>query len=92
MHLAVASLRSVETRRSQVRATNSGISAAIDPLGEVIAHTHDDEAAVLLARLPMRTGAPTVSVRTGELIGPLAAVALGVLAAAARWRFRRERV
>ncbi len=35
VHLAIAAIRSVETRLPQVRSTNSGISAAIDPLGEI---------------------------------------------------------
>ncbi|HTU57447.1 MAG TPA: apolipoprotein N-acyltransferase, partial [Polyangiales bacterium] len=36
-HLALAKLRSVEHHRSLVRATNSGVSAVIDPVGRVVA-------------------------------------------------------
>jgi apolipoprotein N-acyltransferase len=39
MHLALARLRAIEQRRWLVRATNSGISALVDPTGEVIAQT-----------------------------------------------------
>jgi apolipoprotein N-acyltransferase len=38
-HLALAQLRAVEHRRYLVRGTNSGVSAVVDPVGRVIAHT-----------------------------------------------------
>jgi apolipoprotein N-acyltransferase len=33
IHLALASFRAIETRRALIRATNTGISALVDPLG-----------------------------------------------------------
>jgi apolipoprotein N-acyltransferase len=39
MHLALARLRAVEHRRWLVRATNSGISAIVDPAGRVVVRT-----------------------------------------------------
>jgi apolipoprotein N-acyltransferase len=39
IHLALAKLRAVEQRKFFVRSTNSGVSAFIDPVGRVIAHT-----------------------------------------------------
>jgi apolipoprotein N-acyltransferase len=39
LHLALARFRAVEQRRFVVRATNSGISAVIDPLGRVLQQT-----------------------------------------------------
>jgi apolipoprotein N-acyltransferase len=39
LHLALARLRAIEHRRFVVRATNSGVSAIIDPTGRLIAHT-----------------------------------------------------
>jgi apolipoprotein N-acyltransferase len=39
IHLALATLRAVEHRRYFVRSTNSGVSAIIDPVGRVVAHT-----------------------------------------------------
>jgi apolipoprotein N-acyltransferase len=39
IHLAQAKLRSVEHRRYLLRATNSGVSAIIDPVGRVVAHS-----------------------------------------------------
>ncbi|MDP9001451.1 MAG: apolipoprotein N-acyltransferase, partial [Myxococcota bacterium] len=38
-HLALAQLRAVEHRRYFVRGTNSGVSAIIDPVGRVVAHS-----------------------------------------------------
>lgn len=39
LHLALARLRAVEHRRFVVRATNSGISAIVDPAGRLVART-----------------------------------------------------
>jgi apolipoprotein N-acyltransferase len=39
IHLALSQLRAVEHRRYFVRSTNSGVSAIIDPVGRVVAHT-----------------------------------------------------
>jgi apolipoprotein N-acyltransferase len=39
IHLALAELRAVEHRRYFARSTNSGVSAIIDPVGRVVAHT-----------------------------------------------------
>ena len=40
IHLALAELRAIEQRRYLVRSTNSGISAFVDPVGRVVAHTN----------------------------------------------------
>ena len=39
IHLALAKFRAVEHRRYLVRSTNSGVSAFVDPVGRVVAHT-----------------------------------------------------
>lgn len=38
-HLALAKFRAVEHHRYLVRSTNSGVSAVVDPVGRVVAHT-----------------------------------------------------
>jgi apolipoprotein N-acyltransferase len=82
IHLAVAMIRSVETRTPQIRATNSGISAAIDALGEVNAQTGDGEQAVLVAELRTAPSGTAFFVRSGEWVGPMAMVLwLGLIAA-----------
>jgi apolipoprotein N-acyltransferase len=48
LHDAVARLRAVEHRRYLVRATNSGVSSVVDPVGRVVAR------AGLLARENLR--------------------------------------
>jgi len=49
IHLALAQLRAVEHRRFFVRSTNSGVSAVIDPVGRVVAHTQPFEQTALRA-------------------------------------------
>lgn len=47
IHLALSKLRAVEQRRYFVRSTNSGVSAIVDPVGRVLAHTRPFEQATL---------------------------------------------
>jgi apolipoprotein N-acyltransferase len=47
IHLALATFRAIEHRRYFVRSTNSGVSAFIDPVGRVLAHTGTFERAAL---------------------------------------------
>ncbi|HWO14122.1 MAG TPA: apolipoprotein N-acyltransferase, partial [Polyangiaceae bacterium] len=47
IHLALATFRAIEHRRFFVRSTNSGVSAFIDPVGRVLAHTQTFEQAAL---------------------------------------------
>lgn len=48
-----AVVRAVEQRRPLVRASTSGPSAIVDPVGRVVARTRYGEAATLLGRLPL---------------------------------------
>jgi apolipoprotein N-acyltransferase len=47
IHLALAKFRAIEHRRFMVRSTNSGVSAFIDPVGRVLAHTGTFQRAAL---------------------------------------------
>lgn len=47
IHLTLSTFRAVEHRRFFVRSTNSGVSAFIDPVGRVLAHTGTFEQAAL---------------------------------------------
>lgn len=78
IHLAMAKLRAVEHRRFLVRATNSGVSAVIDPLGREVARTGLLTRENLRATVGMLDGT-TVYTRWGDWPGWIA-VAL-VLAA-----------
>lgn len=55
-HLEVARMRALETGRYLLRATNTGITAVIDPLGEVIRRLPQFHKGVLTANIEPRTG------------------------------------
>jgi apolipoprotein N-acyltransferase len=79
IHLAVARMRAIEHHRFVVRATNSGISALVDPAGRVLARTE------LLASQNLRgevrpLGGQTLYARLGDWPGWLAAASLLALA------------
>ncbi|WP_172406131.1 apolipoprotein N-acyltransferase [Pacificimonas flava] len=79
MHLAHARLRAIEQGLPLVRSTPTGISAVIDPYGEVIASLPRHEAGVIQASLPLPR-AETLFARTGNAL-PIA-LALFLLAGA----------
>jgi apolipoprotein N-acyltransferase len=80
IHLALARLRAVEHRRFLVRATNSGVSAIVDPAGRVVARTDVLTRATLRGVVHLLDGR-TVYGRLGDWPGWLAA-AVVVLALA----------
>jgi apolipoprotein N-acyltransferase len=82
LHLVGAAFRSIETRRPQLRATNTGISAVIDAGGAIVARTDVDRRAVLAATVTPEAHAVTLVLRWGAWLGPLA-LALGVVLVAA---------
>lgn len=60
-HLQIAAMRSLESGRWMVRATNTGISALISPHGEVVARTPQFEQAILHGTVvPMQGATPFV--------------------------------
>lgn len=81
LHLAMAAVRSVETRRAQLRATNTGLSALILPTGELRERGPEDTSAALRYRVPLLDREPTLSTRLGTWTGPaLLALALALFA------------
>ena len=73
LHLAVAAFRSIETRLPQLRVTTNGLSAFVDPTGEVLASTAMGDRAVLAGEVPLRDPPSTLMVRWGDLRRPGAA-------------------
>jgi apolipoprotein N-acyltransferase len=80
LHLAMSALRSVETRRPQLRATNTGISALILPDGEIVNPGPVDAEASLVYQVPLVDLPPTLIMRIGPWAGP-ASLAAGFLLA-----------
>ncbi len=67
-HLALASFRSIEHRRSLVRSTNTGISAFVDPVGRIVTRSGIWTREALVDRVPMMQGR-TVYALLGDWIG-----------------------
>jgi len=77
LHLALARLRAIEHRRWMVRATNSGISAIIDPAGRIVAETGVLTRANLRGVVHLLDG-ETVYGRLGDWPGWVAIVVVGL--------------
>ncbi|MBZ4417495.1 apolipoprotein N-acyltransferase [Myxococcus sp. RHST-1-4] len=72
LHLAHAAFRSIETRRSQVRVTNSGVSALIDATGAVVAEVDDNQRSGLVMRVPVTAPMTSLALAWGDWLGPVA--------------------
>ena len=79
IHLALSKMRAIEHRRFFVRSTNSGVSAFVDPVGRVIAHTNTFEEQALRAKLAWMRGTTVYEV-LGDVPWWLAVLLAGALA------------
>jgi len=80
--LVLSAFRSIETRRPQVRATTTGVSAIITPTGEFLGTIGVHERAALVAAVTPQRRAWTLMLAWGDWFGPTAlACAVGLLAA-----------
>ena len=89
MHLQIARMRALESRRYLLRAANDGVSAVIGPFGRIVSQAPEFTQTVLRGTLTARQGAtPYLLVGNWLAIG-LAAL---ILSGAALWhlRFRRR--
>ncbi len=77
-HLQIARMRSLETGRPSLRATNTGMTAAIDEKGRVLSQLAPQEADLLIAQVQGMTGTTPYA-----RFGNLPALGLALLAIAA---------
>ena len=91
-HFVAAKLRAVENRRVLVRATNGGVTAAIDPWGRIIGSAAPLFTATWVRlQVPVyRPPADTPYTRFGDWLPPLLGLVLGVPLAVTRWRSRQR--
>ncbi len=91
-HMAMSLLRSVENRRSMVRATNGGITCIISPNGRILSMIPPFVEGTLIGEVPVYTGRTTLYTRWGDWLGGLAllagaaGLAAGLIRRAARQR------
>ncbi len=78
LHLVVAAFRSIETRRPQLRATTTGVSAVITPSGELLDVADVHARTALVGTVRPESGATTLMLAWGDWFGPTA-LAVGVL-------------
>jgi apolipoprotein N-acyltransferase len=79
LHLVVAAYRSVETRLPQLRVTANGMSAVIDPTGEIRASAGVGERRTIIADVSPHAPPRTLVVAWGDWLGPVALVLVLVL-------------
>lgn len=90
LHLVVSAFRSLETRRPQLRVTNTGVSAWIDATGAIRDRLGVHERGVLRVALPAGPGGATLAMRWADRLPWLAGGGtLAILASAAARRRAR---
>lgn len=77
IHLALATFRSIETRRALIRATNTGISAVVDPAGRISQRTGQWTQETLVSAVPLFDGKDsTIYMAIGDAVGWVALLLL----------------
>ena len=80
IHMALAKFRTVEHRRYLVRATNTGVSAFIDPVGRVVRAGRVFHEERLLDTVRLMDGGATLYQAVGDVLGWAALLAIAVVA------------
>ena len=73
LHLVLASFRAIEQRRSLIRATNTGLSAFVDPVGRLVKCSGLWTKEALVDRIPLLRGR-TVYAVTGDWLAWICAI------------------
>ncbi len=90
MHLAHAKLRAVENGRSVVRAANTGISAIIDPVGNILQSIENGEVGQISCNVPLSRDL-TVYCRIGDLFVYLSVIFASLCLASPMGKLARRR-
>lgn len=77
-HFAISVFRAVENRRSLVRSTAGGITAAVDPNGKILGELTPYTQGVLMEEVPVVQDVETFYTRWGDWLGILS-LSLGIL-------------
>lgn len=89
IHLALATFRSIETRRAMIRSTNTGISAFVDPVGRIIDRTGQWTQETLVGEVPVfRDAGSTPYLVTGDWLAWVALLLCGLVFVVPRGRAR----
>jgi apolipoprotein N-acyltransferase len=87
-HMDFSVLRAIEHRLPVIRATNTGISSIVDPVGRVVARTQITGAETLIEDVPVMPPPSTLYSRIGDILAWL--ITLGTLVALVEGRPRRR--
>jgi apolipoprotein N-acyltransferase len=89
LHLTLTSFRAIETRRSMIRSTNTGISALILPDGSIVDQTPTFQERVQIVEAPIIAFPMTLMTLLGDWFGRFA-LAMTFLLGAFGWRRNRQ--
>jgi apolipoprotein N-acyltransferase len=89
-HLNYSRLRAIETRRWVARCANTGVSAIIDPRGNILQRTPWWEPALLEGTVGLSTD-QTFFVRNGDIVGRISVFLFALLLLAALFRPSKKR-
>ncbi len=79
LHRVVSAFRSIETRLPQLRVTTNGLSAVIDPTGEILAGGAMGERKLLIGEVGPTPPVGTLMVAWGDWVGPVGLATLLLL-------------
>lgn len=89
-HHLIASFRAIETRRSLIRSTNTGLTALVNHLGETVLYIEPYSEQVLEGKLPILSEETLYTQIDSDLLMDLFVILLGCIALLFRWRESKQ--